>query len=946
MEEEKIVKILIADGEYRETYAPLPENPKEAEDKIKRGMLEKRGMSKEEIDSIIDQLDLEFDEGADGRFDDGPYTPVKLVRNVYRRIKEPIVEEVVELEEKELQEPKRPRQVMLQQYYGDREAESKRKKVFDRFKSHIVKKPIKVYDEDGKSRTIEVYTVEDYDTKAKDSDDLLLDGYQMRLERLSRAHQGDFTPYEREYRRLLTNGIKEIMQKYEEMHQVNPQKAEEFKSSVMSEITELKKEESKRRAIQALIDRDTEFIETNNYGYNTRQNTQENLKTLGKYGEKSVRAQISDEQSKLQKMGLHAMNALIELRNHTTAPVNRAVGTYVAAPIYRTLARAIKPKYREPVSVNGYLITPMEDMIATSQKHSSGMFKNKPSHRYHARKDYFLQEESMKIQEKLNDQKDEENKGDDSKPVKKVSLGSLLKLAIIPRVKAIVQYKEGNVAILNAGLHDIEEATQARRTQMKQRKLQIDNANRRIEQAEKEIDELIRLQKVIKDPTKKEQISKAIEVKQATKLIMEGRLAEAIRTEIDSVQTDAISMSQHDKANKANITSIVKGVKTAGRVAIGVYISKYLYREIAHKGKTPDRTEVIPGETKTITETIEKEVVEPGTETVPGLDKEGVGGLTLDNIYSKASGELYEYVKGGRTIKDNTDFFRGLAFYYKGKRYSGSDGRGFDPTVLTGTKIDQELNGESNVISIMQEILQDKTGKIFEREQLEQMLLDGEITNINIWRSKSMDGIPRGWIDASEVVPKLIQEGTHEIPKDTIKKVQETITKTIKEPDQIKFVPGTEFTYYTREINPAIVAAEAGLGVLEASDWNELLRFTRSQESIERRQPRILEAMKAENDRKRAEAKSKGNNSEKDNSSMPQKPTKVKKLREIKSFQRNNKSKIRYYMHNSERMRIASELEAKKRKNVTVWEEFKGSKREDFKSGYDENLLGVDEKEI
>ena len=67
--------------------------------------------------------------------------------------------------------------------------------------------------------------------------------------------------------------------------------------------------------------------------------------------------------------------------------------------------------------------------------------------------------------------------------------------------------------------------------------------------------------------------------------------------------------------------------------------------------------------------------------------------------------------------------------------------------------------------------------------------------------------------------------------------------------------------------------------------------------------------------------------------------------RNIKSFQRTNKSKFRFYAYESERMKTLSEYEAKKRKGVTVFEKFTGTKKEDFASGYDENLIGANDKE-
>ena len=940
MENEEVIKIVIADGDYAEVYAPFPGSKEENDEKIKRGMLSRLGMKKEEIDRVIDSIEVVPDRGgADGMFDDGPYTPVKLVKTIY---KEPPTIPIPDPNPEPEKEPSRkPRQTMLQQFYGDRAAEAKRIKTFDRFKSHVAKKTIDTYHEDGTKRKIEVYTIEDYPGKEQDSDELLLDGYQTRLERLSRAHQKDFSPYEREFKRLKTTSIKEIMLKYEEMHKLNPEEAENFKKTAMETVADFNSPDFKKAAIQALIDQDTEFIETNNYTYNSRQNTAENLKTLGKDGEKSVKAQISDEQSFAQKFGLKAMNTMITIKNHTKAPVNKAVGTWVASPIYRALMGVKQAKSKGPVSVDGYLITPMEDMLATSQKHSRGMFKNKPSHRYHARKDYFIEEEKRALAQKM-----QEEKNDGKEP--RVTVGSLIKLAIVPRVKAITGYKEGNVAILNAGLHDLEEATVERNSQMAHKRHRIINSMKRIASYDKEIEDLNSLLRITKDPVEKEKIEATIKQRELWRGKLEGRLIETERTEIDSVSTDAVSMSQHDKANKANMTTVVRGFKTAARIAAGAYISKYLYQEVLKKGKTPDTSKWIPPEE------IEKEVTETITKTVPGMDKADVGNITLEDIYDKGSGLLTYDAYGGNQIVDKTSYFRGLAFEYQGKLFSGSDGKGFDPTVLTDVKIDQVIDKDTTLVSLVQEVLQDKLGKQFTPDQVNDLIASGQISGFDIWRSTSETGIPMGWLNASEIVPNIISYGYHKITEEVTRTVIETI------PGRWEIIPGEEYFYEVMEMNPAILAAEFGLAASEIADLNEYLRFTRSQEDIQMRSTRRLMRMAKENEELRGE-KTEKTATEEQSKEEEKKTKKGKKKfdikgtsksdvpkteirRNIKSFQRSNKGKVRYYAHESDAMRRANEMEAERRKGVTGFEKFMGSKKDDFKSGYDENALGTNSR--
>ena len=125
MENEEVIKIVIADGDYAEVYAPFPGSKEENDEKIKRGMLSRLGMKKEEIDRVIDSIEVVPDRGgADGMFDDGPYTPVKLVKTIY---KEPPTIPIPDSNPEPEKEPSRkPRQTMLQQFYGDRAAEAKR----------------------------------------------------------------------------------------------------------------------------------------------------------------------------------------------------------------------------------------------------------------------------------------------------------------------------------------------------------------------------------------------------------------------------------------------------------------------------------------------------------------------------------------------------------------------------------------------------------------------------------------------------------------------------------------------------------------------------------------------------------------------------------------------------------------------------------------------------
>lgn len=129
-----------------------------------------------------------------------------------------------------------------------------------------------------------------------------------------------------------------LIEKYQEIAQnMEPKKANEFYTELENRWIILSHLQGRRTLIQYIIDQDTEFVETNNYAYDSHKATQDNLKTLGKDGEKSQKAQISDDQKFLTKLGLRTMNVLISIRNHTFVPVNKAIGTLVVAPIHKKM---------------------------------------------------------------------------------------------------------------------------------------------------------------------------------------------------------------------------------------------------------------------------------------------------------------------------------------------------------------------------------------------------------------------------------------------------------------------------------------------------------------------------------------------------------------------------------------------------------------------------------
>ena len=264
-------------------------------------------------------------------------------------------------------------QDMLDKYYGNRAKEKEYQKAITRFKSHIVKKKLSTYNGDS----ITYYCVEDYPEYNSDARFLQLQEYSIRLERLSRAEAGDESLYQSTAWMYI----------------------ESLRRSGSQEIP------SMEEVIQILKMLDAEYIETNNYAYNQHVNTRENLKTLGKFGEKVPFLPRSKEKKASAKIGnvvRGVVNGTILLRNCSTALLHRLAGTYVVSPVHQ--------------------------LLINSEKSHSGLYKSKLTHRYEARKAYF---EYLILKEY---EEENERRKQNNEPLKKLNF---LKLAFAPRFKSI-----------------------------------------------------------------------------------------------------------------------------------------------------------------------------------------------------------------------------------------------------------------------------------------------------------------------------------------------------------------------------------------------------------------------------------------------------------------------------------------------------------------------------
>ena len=124
---------------------------------------------------------------------------------------------------------------------------------------------------------------------------------------------------------------------------------------------------------------------------------------------------------------------------------------------------------------------------------------------------------------------------------------------------------------------------------------------------------------------------------------------------------------------------------------------------------------------------------------------------------------------------------------------------------MTNVKIDQVIDKDTTLVSLVQEVLQDKLGKQFTLDQVNDLITSGQISGFNIWRSTSETGVLAGWINASEIVPNIISSGSHIVTEEVTRTVIETI------PGRWAIIPGAEYFYEVLKMNPAILAAEFGI---------------------------------------------------------------------------------------------------------------------------------------
>ena len=674
-------------------------------------------------------------------------------------------------------------QDMLDKYYGNPQKRREYLERYKRFKSHIIQKAFQYVDQNGLLRTGTCQTIDTtYPEYQADAQFLQLGEYAYRLERLSRSELGDYSLYEK--------SVNEFIQ--------------------LRKLSGEQVEESIEEIINLLQREDAEYISTNNFTYNAHRATSENLKTLGKHGEPVSYIPMAQEKTfkaTIGNVGRFLANAGILVRKYTTAPISRAIGKFVIRPVH--------------------------ELLFDADQQPAGVYRGQRTHRYVARKVYF---ESLYLK---NLEEENEQRLADGKPLKKING---LVLAFKHRFQAIFEYKEGNIAVLNAGAHDIEvsyeEIKQEKQEKEQQRVLLVTSIDRLL----REIDSL--KQKVSNGVgsrySQEERTADLVRIDYLTSRVIEKQkqLDILLRDGKDIIQTDAISLETHDMANKENMTKVVTGVKTAVRIGaikfIGPRIKKTIVDNIEQDVpetityKKPDSVEVIPGHWE---------------ETVAQVPKTKIKDIKISDITSTESDIVTRSALGGKTTRVKSNFYiRGIAF--EGDALSGADANGFSlTTTLQGKKVTLaraqiSINPDDSVFDVYAQLnnsirgtnltgkdIIDKIANAANPEQELQRMFG----RTKIWASNSPTGVPTGWKSVSDIVLDLATE--EEIVDEIVKEWIEEQTITI--PGEV--VTETFVRKVVKENLKEIIDWRYGAleGLLLAGgigDLNDILRRTRSKE--------------------------------------------------------------------------------------------------------------------
>lgn len=425
---------------------------------------------------------------------------------------------------------------MYAKYYGDKDYQARYEEISARYRANEV---------EVTQGGITYRTIQDYAEKADDEAFLILEDYKEALERSTKYEAGDTSVY--------TGTPDEVQAKYES---------------------------------------DKEYVDTRNYTFDQNKNTQKDLATLGKYGEKMP--YIQRQQGVLKNILRGVGNAAIFARN-LVAPIYRLVGRTVAQPLHRLRTRG----------------------------RDASPYKNNPYHRFVARRDYF---NDMAVQQAL-------DQGTKIHPFLNM---------IMSNIRSITKYQEGNEAVLKAGAYDIQENLKEQETHrvlgefLTSRKTELEQ---QITTLEQEIQAHL-------NATNIQEAQAQLAQKRNLLITVNANLDRLQQREkIRDIQTDAVSQTQHDIASKEFNTYKVAVIKGVAKIGVKKFVGPPLKKWLLEHSK-----KLISHEVPYQEQVVSRKFIEGTKETVPITELQPDYDIGIDGLMEKARGKavrLFRSVSGG-----------------------------------------------------------------------------------------------------------------------------------------------------------------------------------------------------------------------------------------------------------------------------------------------------------
>ncbi len=687
--------------------------------------------------------------------------------DVVQRVEEPLVipKPIASAEQEE--EEKGKNQDMLDKLWGNAAKRKEYKERYERFISHLVKRG-------------SYSVIEDYPEKAQDEAFLQLTEFSYRLERLSRAQSGDKSKYLEAIRLYKCTGS---LPKDSEWHEYTDEEL-----------------------IDLLMHQDEEYIATNNYAYNQHQTTHQNLKTLGKHGEKGSYYPLREIVEENEKTGRKKFNARALASDIVSVPTNAFVFllNHTKKPLYAFVGKSV--------------VAPIQDLIFKSKQSAAAVYKDLATHRYQARKDIFEQLMDMAL---IIENIEREKKGE--KPLKPNALAYALKKAFVPRFQAIFRAKEGNIIIASAKAIEIEEsAKDHERAKQQQQALGI---------------ALVARKKELMDALTDLDLAWQTEKKDSTRQHIES-LQKMIREKIDDidlcirannehpvpgvVQTDPISLSIHEEANRSNITRVVSGIATVARVGAISYLGPKITRWI--QKQCGEMTVQLPDTV------IEEQHVIPGKVEVR---RKALEDLSIGEAYDKTDKviDYYAHGAGNQVAAPARPHFRGVDFVWEGKEYSGVCLDNWGDIQYATMHLSSNPNSSDKLFEILARVYSETTHQPMTAKDIIDKIASSP--DPEAAARKFSEGI-RFWVDYDGDTSK-VAEGWVEA-KDIL---VDFVTKTSEHVETVKRVVGGDIAIIpllkcSKVVDPRILSAIIALSGGELGDLYDLLRRTKSKTELQR----------------------------------------------------------------------------------------------------------------